>query len=166
MKKLFQLVITLFFIGGLLTINSCKKDDDSAYQLKGNYGNANIYSSQYTVTWTINAPAYYCDISDYNITQAVLDYGSVQVYMSTGTDGWIALPYTIPISSSYSTTYIFAHYLGSVRVVKSDTDYTQTGNPGTTTFKIVCISASGRKANPNVNLRNYEEVKKAFNLVD
>ena len=166
MKKNLILIAGLFILSNLITLNGCKKDDDSAFQLKGNYGNANVYSGQFTVTWTLSAPAYYCDIIDNNITQAVLDYGSVQVYMNSGSNGWIALPYTIPMSSSYSTTYAFAHYLGSVRVIKSDTDYTQTVNPGATTFKIVCISASGRKANPNVNLNNYEEVKKAFNLID
>ena len=49
MNKTFTLIFCLIVLGSLTTLNSCKKDDDSAYQLKGRYGNANIISSN-TVT--------------------------------------------------------------------------------------------------------------------
>jgi len=172
MKKNITLFIYLIIIGSLATMNSCKKDDDSAYQLKGNYqtagnyGNANITSDQFTVTWTISAPAYYCDISDANITQEIVDNGSVVVYMSNGSGGWVALPYTLPMSSTYASTYTPVHYLDGVTIWKYDTDYTQATDPGSTTFKVVCISASARLANPNVNWNNYEDVKNTFNLKD
>ena len=148
----------LIFITLLIIVASCKKDDDSAY------GNAKIYSSQYTVTWTEEAPGYYCIMDDEYITQDIVDNGSVEVYMSNGSDGWISLPVTIPISSTYSSTFTPVHYLGGVTVWAFDTDTEQSADPGSTTFKIVCISATVKLANSNLDWNNYAAVKKAFNL--
>jgi hypothetical protein len=146
----------------LIVVASCKKDDDSAYQQKGNY--PTIYSKQFTVTWTLNAPGYFCTISDANITQAVVDNGYVEVYLSNGSGGWIALPITMPVTSTYATTYTPVHYLGGITIWAYDTDTQQTEDPGSTTFKVVIISAVARLANPTLNVKNYEEVKSAFNL--
>jgi hypothetical protein len=146
------------FITLVIIAASCKKDDDSAY------GNAKIYSSQYTVTWTVEAPGYYCIIDDEYITQDIVDNGIVEVYMSNGSDGWISLPMTIPISSTYSSTFTPVHYLGGVTVWAFDTDTEQSADPGSTTFKVVCISAAAKLANSGLDLKNYAAVKKAFNL--
>jgi hypothetical protein len=148
----------LIFITLLIIVASCKKDDDSAY------GNAKIYSAQYTVTWTAEAPGYYCTIDDEYITQDIVDNGSVEVYMSNGSDGWISLPMTLPISSTYSSTFTPVHYLGGVTVWALDTDTEQSADPGSTTFKVVCISAAVKLANSNLDWNNYAAVKKAFNL--
>lgn len=155
----FQKSITGFiFITLLVIVSSCKKDDDSTY------GNANIYSAQYTVTWTMEAPGYYCTMDDANITQDIVDNGIVEVYMSNDSDGWVALPITIPVLSTYSSTFTPVHYLGGVTVWAYDTDTEQSGDPGTTTFKIVCISAAAKLANSSLDWNNYAAVKKAFNL--
>lgn len=146
----------------LLVVVSCKKDDDSAYQPKGNY--PTIYTKQFTVTWTQNAPGYYCLLTDANITQDVVDKGDVVVYLSNDNGGWIALPITMPITSTYATTLTPVHYLGGITVWAYDTDMQQTADPGPTTFKVVIISAVARLANPTLNVNNYEEVKKMFNL--
>ncbi|MFH0893729.1 MAG: hypothetical protein V2A54_04775 [Bacteroidota bacterium] len=178
MKKMNFKIAAFAALAIALLVGGCKKDDDSMYQLKGdyqpkgnyqpagNYGNANIVSNQFTVTWTLSAPAYYCTIYDGNITQSIVDNGSVEVYMSNGSGGWIALPYTMPMSSTYASTYTPVHYLGGVTVWKYDTDYTQASDPGTTTFKVVCVSYAGKIANPNLNWNDYNEVKNAFNLKD
>lgn len=164
MIKIQKSVTCLIFLLSLVIIGSCKKDDDSAYALKGSAGNANIYSTQYTVTWTLQAPGYYCTMEDVNITQDIVDNGIVEVYMSNGSNGWIALPITIPVDSSYSSTFTPVHYLGGVTVWAYDTDTQQSGDPGSTTFKIVCISAVARLANPNLDWNNYAEVQRTFNL--
>jgi hypothetical protein len=155
----FQKCITgLILITSLVIVASCKKDDDSAY------GNAKIYSKQYTVTWTISAPGYYCTMSDANITQDIVDNGIVEVYMYNGSDAWISLPITMPETSTYSSTFTPVHYLGGVTVWAYDTDTEQSADPGSTTFKIVCISAAAKLANPSLDWNNYAEVKNAFNL--
>jgi hypothetical protein len=53
-----------------------------------------------------------------------------------------------------------------VTVWKTDTDLQQTTNPGPTTFKVICISASVFLANKNVDWKSYEQVKKVLNLQD
>ena len=161
-NKLQNSIRFMTLVLSLIVVVSCKKDDDSAYQKKGNYPTK--YSKQFTVSWTLNAPGYFCTISDANITQAVVDNGYVGVYLSNDSGGWIALPITIPITSTYATTFTPVHYLGGITIWAYDTDTQQTVDPGPTTFKVVIMSAAARMANPTLNLKNYEEVKKAFNL--
>ena len=140
---------TLFFIGLLLFV-SCSKDK---------YGNTDISSNTYTTNWTFQDPSYYCDISVPEITQDIVDNGAVFVYMSNGNGGWTALPFTEPIDGSYSSTYTPVHFLGGVRIWKTDTDLL-TLDPGTSTIKVVTVSEHGLAERPNVNWVDYEEVKK------
>ena len=161
MKNSILLLLTLIAL--MITINSCIKGDTGP---AGRDGNANVLSQQFTVTWTQSPPDYYCDIFDSDITQAIVDYGSVEVFMSNGSGGWIALPCTLPITSTYSSTYTPVHYLNGVTIWKTDTDLAQTADPGSKTFKVVCISANLLKAWPKVDWKNYEEVKKILKLAD
>lgn len=102
---------------------------------------------------TLNVPA---------ITQSVLTNGAVLVYIKDGTD-YFQLPLTIP-EDTYFTTYQFAHDLGVVSVFVLDSDGLLPINPGTTTFKVVVISGSGK--NPNVNYNDYNAVKAYYGLID
>ena len=164
MKKITTTLLAFIVLSAVFI--SCKKDDDSAYQPKGTYGNSTIKSGTFYTYWTLSAPSYYADINDADITQAIFDNGSVEVYADNGSGGWIALPYTIPMSSSYSSTFAVIHYVGMVRLVKTDTDMTQATDPGLSTIKIVCIGYAARMANPNLDYSNYNQVKAAFHLKD
>ena len=153
----------IFIILVSMTV-SCKKDDDSAYALKNEAGNAYIYSAQYTVTWIMSDPGYYCNIEDENITQEVVDNGLVEVYMSNGSGGWIALPITMPVSADYSSTFTPVHYLGGLTIWEYDTDINQSADPGLTTFKIVCINPVAKLAHSDLDWNDYASVKMTFNL--
>ena len=159
MKNAIFFMVTIATV--MLIANGCTKGDTGP---AGRDGNANVLSRQFTVTWTQSPPDYFCDIYDPDITQAIVDYGSVEVYMSNGSNGWIALPCTLPITSSYSSTYTPVHYLNGVTIWKTDTDMAQAADPGPKTFKVVCISESFLYAHQKVNWKNYEEVKKILNL--
>ncbi len=161
-NKLHNSIRLMTLVLSLLVVVSCKKDDDSAYQQKGNY--PTIYTKKFTVIWTQSAPGYYCLLADANITQDIVDNGEVAVYLSNDNGGWIALPITMPITSTYATTYTPVHYLGGITVWVYDTDTQQTVDPGPTTFKVVIMSAAARLANPTLNLKNYDEVIKVFKL--
>ncbi|MFN5674365.1 MAG: hypothetical protein ACK46W_04755, partial [Bacteroidota bacterium] len=67
-------------------------------------------------------------------------------------------------SSTYSRTYTFKHYLGGLSVIVTDSDLIQPDNPGLLTFKVVVIASSALAKHPNVDLNNYNEVKKTFEL--
>jgi hypothetical protein len=51
-------------------------------------------------------------------------------------------------------------------VYVTDSDLTQPLNPGLLTFKVVVIASSSIAKYPNLDLNNYEEVKKTFDLKD
>jgi hypothetical protein len=129
---------------------------------KNKYGNTDIISDTYTVSWTFDDPSYKTQISESLITQDIIDNGAVMVYMSNGNGGWIALPYTLPQDATYSSTYSFVLYDGGLTVWKTDTDML-TLDPGTTTFKVVILSQHGLIQHPGLDLTDYEAVEKELN---
>lgn len=144
----------LFTLLALLMFSACKKDK---------YGNTDIEANTYTVNWNYEDPSYTCVINESLITQDVVDNGAVHVYMSNGNGGWTALPFTIPMDPSYSSTFTPVHYVGGVKVWKTDTDLL-TLDPGTTTFKVVIVSHHGLLQNPDLDWTDYEEVEKKLEL--
>jgi hypothetical protein len=174
MKKVKLISIKYFVFALLISLAACEGDKGDVGPAgpagptgaTGATGNANAKVQTFTgVTWTISAPGYYCSMTDADITQDMVDNGTIMVYLSNGSGGWIALPYTIPINSTYSSTFTPVHYLNGVTVWKYDTDYTQAVDPGPKTFKVVVIA--GHSPLPiGLNLTNYDAVKAAFNLAD
>lgn len=130
---------------------------------KNKYGNTDIISDTYTVSWTFVDPSYKTEISESLITQDIIDNGAVMVYKSNGNGGWIALPYTLPLNATYSSTYSFVLYDGGLTVWKTDTDVL-TLDPGTTTFKVVILSQQGLIQHPGLDLTDYKAVEKELNL--
>ena len=161
MKKNNQLIlsaiilcITLFF--------SCSKEGPVGEA--GQDGNANVVSSTITSSaWVYNDPYWEITFSYSAITQDIINNGAVLVYIVEGGRNY-QLPITIYQSSSYSTSVGLDAFVGGITINWSDSDLTQPDNPGTTTFKIVVISADGLIQNPNLDVYNYNEVQKAFEL--
>jgi len=161
--------MTSLFISVVFLISSCAKDGETgpagAPGTNGTNGNANVHTQTFTISsWTYTAPSYRADIWDTDITQSIADNGFVMVYLSNGSGGWQALPYSTITSASFFSTWNFVYYLNGVTLYKTDSDLTQPSNPGTRTYKVVAASEAGRIANPNVDWTNYEQVKKTFNL--
>ncbi len=174
--KTSKLFLCLAIGSSLLLLNGCKKDDDSTYQPKGTYGNANLTSSS-TVTlnnWSsdfndgINYE-YSSVINWASITQAVKDNGIVMAYVDDGAGGWLALPYTDAGDSYYSYSFNFSFKVGSISIIANGFD--DLGAPATTDFngtiiRIVAISPVTRAANPNLDYKNFNAVKVALHLKD
>ena len=146
----------ILFLSSVLVVlfSSCNKDK---------YGNTDISSDTYDVSWTFVDPSYKTVISEPLINQDIIDNGAVMVYKSNGNGGWIALPYTLPIDATYSSTYSFVIFDGGVTVWKTDTDLL-TLDPGVTTFKVVVLSQHGLIQHPNLDLTDYVSVEKELNL--
>jgi|GEM_PF-2303226 len=164
-------VLVLTIASAALFLNSCKKDDDSDLQPKGNYG---VITSSSTVTlnnWTSD----YDDGTEYNysssvswpaITQNIVDKGIVMVYEYDGISSWYALPYSDG-GSGWSDALNFAVSAGRVYFLNSG--YDDTGSPGAssmngTVVRIVAIDNAGKIANPDLDWTNYNEVCKRFGL--
>jgi hypothetical protein len=149
MKKAFFLL----FLTSLIFV-ACKKDK---------YGNTDIYSNTYSVYWTYEDPSYTATISEAKITQEVIDKGAVMCYMSNGSGGWIALPCTLPMDASYSSTYTPVIFVGGVKIWQTDTDML-TLDPGMKTFKVVVLSEHQMIAHPDLDLTDYESVEEELSL--
>jgi len=97
MKKLLAFFLGMTLIVSMTTMSSCKKeDDDSKYQEKGNYGNANITTTIFSVNpWQNDGFKYYTNHTDPSITSSVQSNGTVDIFLSidNGTT-WQALPFT------------------------------------------------------------------------
>ncbi len=180
--------ITFFLLLLLVVLQSCKKGDTGPAGPQGatgaqgqqgpagqngadgQDGNANVFSTTWDVpvgAWVQSNPIYYADITDYNITQDILDNGSVQVFMESPTlaGAWLNMPWTEITTSAYFTQWNFAYNLNVVRISKQDSDNTQTGLPTSTRrFKIVTIESYAMEANPDVNWQDYQQIKETFEL--
>lgn len=169
LSSISKIFSTTMIVGLLVFSTSCKKGDTGpagAAGTAGTNGNANVVSSSITTSaWTYVSPSWEMAFTYSAITQDILDNGAVLVYAKQGSN-YYQLPYTFYPASTYSRTYTFVQYLGGMKVFVTDSDLTQPVNPGSLTYKVVVIAASQIKANPNVNLDNYEEVKAAFNIQD
>jgi hypothetical protein len=164
--KIIKLVTICFLIAGAMTFSNCEKVTVTGPAGEdGKDGNANVVSSSITSgSWSFVSPSWSQSFSYSAITQDILDNGAVLVYVASGVN-YYQLPYTFYPTSSYSRTYNYVHYLGGLKVYVTDSDL-NTPEPGTLKFKVVVIEASGLMKNPNVDLNNYQAVKKAFNLTD
>ena len=162
--KIIKLVTIVFLIA--MTFSNCEKVTVTGPAGEdGKDGNANVVSSSITSgSWSFVSPSWSQSFSYSAITQDILDNGAVLVYVASGVN-YYQLPYTFYPTSSYSRTYNYVHYLGGLKVYVTDSDL-NTSEPGTLKFKVVVIEASGLMKNPNVDLNNYQAVKKAFNLTD
>jgi PBP1b-binding outer membrane lipoprotein LpoB len=136
-----------------LAFSSCKKDDDTnlPYQAKIQ---SNTFSSQSFSQ--ISSTDFEVTINDAAITQTAFNSGAVLVYIqpTSNTTSWT----TVPLVSGTLQLNVVIN-VGSITLVANTA-------PSTLNVKIVVVPPGARKANPNVNLHNYEEVKAVFHLKD
>lgn len=173
MKKLNYLVILISLIA--FTFTACQKDGPIGPQgpegPQGLDGVVDISSFYYTIfesDWdTFGDPGvgfgYIGSMNFPEITEDVLNYGAVLVYLYQ--DGSLySLPTTFINSADggYLTSIWLTLNLGEVLVTFQDSDGL-TVNPGNQEFKVVIIDGYINIPS-SLNLKNYDEVKKYFNL--
>jgi len=128
----------------------------------GQDGNANVAGSNSVAVsnWSYDntTNAWTAQLQWPSITQAIVDKGSVQVFIGNGTAAWSALTY---VDGNLYCGYGFT--VGYVNLFISTTDGSLANNPGTLYFRIVAISASQKAAHPNTNWKNYDEVMSIVN---
>lgn len=128
--------------------------------IQGNQGNANVHSKTYTVTsWDgVGTSFAFKDIANSDITQEIIDNGAILVYEGN-TGLWNAMPY-----ANQNDEWRFLIGLNNFRVILLHANGTTVSNPGTRNFKVVIISGDALISNPNINWKDYEEVKAKLNL--
>ena len=161
MKKSILLVFIAFAL--ILTSNGCKKGDTGPAGPTGATGNANVQTFNFSVTnasWNADTAGLQWS-ADYSLPTSANVSGAVLLYVQDGTS-WAALPH---VDYGVTLEYKFDPTAKSIEVQAADSKATiMIGNPGPMTFKVVTIPPPMRKANPNVNLKNYEDVRVAFSI--
>lgn len=145
---------SLFFAG-------CK-GKDGAPGAQGPQGNANVIGTN-TVTvssWTASGTAWQASITAGGITADVVNTGTVQVFIKYSS-GWWALP---DINGINSTSFGFS--VGTITLLNSNSDNSTPTNPGAKDFRVVIIPSNAMITHPNVDFKNYEAIKTAFDLKD
>lgn len=172
MKKVVQIKLILVILILPFIINSCKKGDTGPTGPEGQSGNSNIVSTTYSVSsWSWSSPYYYQNLSVPALTPTNVNSAAVMVYFNTSGTTWLALPYT-QYNSPYDYFMGFSTSEGNVQVTWFyDSSLSSGSSPSTyygstIQFKVVVIPPAARIRNPNVDLRNYEEVKQAYGLKD
>lgn len=157
-------ITSLVLLVTMTIFSSCKKEGPAGPA--GEDGNANVVSSTITSSsWAYTAPSWAITFTYPAITQEIINSGAVLVYIKVG-NNYNQLPLTFYPSASYSSTIEVSTFVGGLSLLWTDSDLIQPNNPGSQTFKVVVIAASGLIQNPNVDYSNYEEVKSTFSLVD
>lgn len=160
MKKLLYvlLAVTLF--------TACKKDE---YQEKGDYvesGESVTQTSDITIEsweWT------YDDLYERHYVKHYVDFGPddmVMMYVFSGS-GKQAMPYYNCVSSgAWCDQYDFAtvFYDGYIEIQYTNFNSIEDGPTDDKYFDLVIIPSTLIKENPNVDFKNYEEVKQTFDL--
>lgn len=162
-----QIKTAILILVATITLNGCKKGKDGE---PGKDGSSNVTSHTYSVSnWTDNSTYWYAHLSVPELTSDNINTASVQVYFSTVANNWQAMPFTYVASTNH-----FMNYITSIGQVEVDWEYNGVGSGSspvtiygaTSMFKVVVIPPAAKKANPNINLNDYNEVKKAFDLKD
>ncbi len=126
----------------------------------GATGTANVIYSEWTnVTFAGSGTSYIANVAAPKLTQDILDKGDVHVYWKIGSS-----IYYIPYAQVLGTTTYTLFQILTVGNIKLTASYAISSS---TSIRYVIIPGSiagGRKA--AVDYRNYEEVKKYYNLKD
>jgi hypothetical protein len=171
MKKTIQ--ITVIAVLMLLAEGCTKQGPVGPAGENGANGNANVTSTTFIMnTWHWNAPHYYSNLTIPELTASNASSAAVMVYFNTdGSNNWSALPYT-HYHSPYNYYMGFNTGVGLVQVTWFYDSSLSSGNDPNTFYsatvrcKVIVIPPSVRLANPDLDLKNYETVKKRFKLKD
>jgi hypothetical protein len=166
-------------VAGMLLLTSCGKDGATGPQgpagTNGTNGVANISVQDFTInSWnqtTTGTLYYYTQLNVTALTADVNNNGAVEVFFSTtGGTYWTGLPMTEYVSGGSNYIFNFSTGTNLVEVDWIAASGFVVGNDPNTIFgatiqlKVVVIPPSMRKANPDVNFHNYNEIKKHFKI--
>lgn len=135
---------------------------------KGDTGTANvIYSAWLDVTFRINqdSSAFIATIPAVRLTNPILTSGVVKVYLNLST---AATPVIVPLPYFDGDFIINTRYSSqTIQIIANDNFSTVLNQAGAKVFQFrYVIMPGGTTARSTVDLNNYEEVKKYYNIPD
>lgn len=165
MKKKLQTTGIVLLTFTLLLLNGCKKENPGP-------AGSTVTARTFTVSsWTWSSPYYYVNLGVPELTSGNINDAAVMVYFKANSSAWSALPYT---QYNSPANYYMGFNTNSNNVQVNwvyDSSFSSGDDPndyyGTQVrCKVVVIPPAERKANPNIDLTDYEAVKKAYHLED
>ena len=112
------------------------KDDGSCY-----YAEPSAKSATATITnWTFDGTSYVAIMPYSEITSDVIENGTVNVFMETGTNVWSPLPITNYNTGTYSTTIEVSITVGQVILSITNSDLSTPTTPISIVFKVSVVS--------------------------
>jgi hypothetical protein len=145
----------------------------------------NVWVRETTAPATVDMPHQVLRLSLASLTDSIVNRGVVMAYIQApDLNSWQALPYTqvitpTPSSSTSAHGYLrsvyFTHGIGNVVIRVMDSDGAPIAPAGTRLVRIVTIAPSNFKGDEtgsqflvrnNINLKDYNSVRAAFNLKD
>lgn len=144
---LFALVLSTVLLGACKkSIYGCTDPSAINYSSVANESsNDCIYENVKTSTllntvWNEGAYFYTIDISWTEITQEVLDNGTLTVHIQTvGSNEWTILPTTIYLSDTYSSSLTVNYELNKATITWTDSDLTSPGTPPNMNVKLTVV---------------------------
>jgi hypothetical protein len=168
--KTLKVIISIVVIASTTLIQGCTKKGDVGPA--GKDGSSNVSATVFQASsWSWSAPNYYINLNVPEITSDNLTSAAIMVYFTKDNTKWIAVPFT-QYNSPYNYLMGFNTSIGQVQVTWIyDSSLSSGDNPNiyygvTTQYKVVVIPKGAKAAHPDVNLNNYSEVKKAFNIMN
>lgn len=143
----------------LLALVSCKDDDKITPNTRQAFG---IVFSIPSDAWVASndSTVYTASFDVPELNDAIYDHGAVIVYVSFNAGSYDALPEVYN-----GISYIPYHSKGSVSIEYHAIDGSKLSPlSGTASAKIVLIAADKIALHPDVNLQDYNEVKRVFHL--
>lgn len=169
MKAITKITAALLLAAAMFS-GCTKKGDTGAAGKDGKDGNANVTSETLTIgsggwSWHANPNFRYASWTPYILTSNVITSGAIMVYQTDGTN-YVALPITQNVGSSGIQEHDYFTYdvNGYFNVFIENSDGSDPNPSSSFTYKLVCIPQHMIK--PNVNMKNYSEVKAAYQLKD
>jgi len=156
----------------IITLSGCAKDGATGLTgpqgTAGSNGNANVSAQTFFVTTWLGGPHYWhSDINVPALTADVQNSGAVEVFFSyDSVTTWSVLPWDGGLSGYKMTFSTFLNYV----TIEWSREGTVTGTDpniffsGTCKFKVVIIPSAQRVTHPEVNWKNYYEIKTTYNL--
>jgi hypothetical protein len=154
--NMFKLTLLSLLVVTGITTSSCVKKHEQ------NYPHTEMNIQEVTITnWVGDANGYEGTIVGDELTPELLVNGVVMCYWKNA-GSYTAMPLTFS-EGTYISHWLFTQNASSISIVNYDDDGA-TPNPGSQTFKIAIFTKAGLINHPNVDINDYESVKKEFNL--
>ena len=163
----------ILFLSISILFSSCAKDGETGPTgPQGPQGNANVQSFSFTVSpgqWSSDGTAgvdyeKYIDLPVPSITQSILTYGAVLVYLTDGANPSFNGQLPISYPGNPSINFFPSASLATATIELMLGNFQVPNITGNYSFKVVVIDGNQRIAHPEINWNDAKSISKGLNI--